>query len=88
MAVVGTMADVPPIPPYPSRDLPTGRNDFDPNTNKAQDRKVWDMTGIINGNYDFLVEKNTPIKPAGYPGTEYDRLNPLKCRKNWFNQQS
>ena len=45
------------------------------------------MKGILNGDYDFLVNHLTHIKQAGYPTDEYNRLNLLKKRKNWFNQQ-
>ena len=45
------------------------------------------MQGIINGDYDFLVQKLIHINKPGYSKEEYDRLNPLERRKNWFNQQ-
>ena len=45
------------------------------------------MEGIINGSYDFLVHKLTHINKPGYSTEEYDKLNPLERRKNWFNQQ-
>ena len=45
------------------------------------------MEGILNGDYDFLVNKLKHIKQAGYPTEEYNKLNPLEKRKNWFNQQ-
>ena len=45
------------------------------------------MQGILNGDYDFLVNRLNHIKQAGYPTDEYNRLNPLEKRKNWFNQQ-
>ena len=69
------------------RDTPAkGYKQYDPNT--ARDNKgSYDMEGILNGNYDFLVNKLTHIKQAGYSTEDYDKLNPLERRKNWFNQQ-
>ena len=40
------------------------------------------MQGILNGDYDFLVNKLRHIKQAGYSTEEYNKLNPLEKRKN------
>ena len=76
----------PPQAPRHGRDPPGNGGDFNPDT--AKDRNgSYDMQGILNGDYDFLINRLKHIKQASYSTEEYNKLNPLEKRKNWFNQQ-
>ena len=73
-------------PDRQGRDPPTHNGRFDSNTARDSNGS-YDMQGILNGDYDFLIQKLTHINRPSYSKEEYDRLNPLERRKNWFNQQ-
>ena len=81
-----TMAADPPQAPRHGRDPPGNGGNFNPDTAKDRNGSC-DMQGILNGDYDFLVNKLRHIKQAGYSTEEYNKLNPLEKRKKWFNQQ-
>ena len=80
----GAMAEVTPNAKGVTPPAHNGRYD----SNTARDNNgSYDMQGIINGDYDFLIQKLTHINRPSDSKEEYDRLNPLERRKYWFNQQ-
>ena len=61
----GAMEADPPMPPRHGRDPPANVSNYDPTTAENSNGS-YDMQGILNGDYDFIVNGLNHVKQAGY----------------------